>query len=138
MRTIATLEALLSATRLPGKTMLDVLSKPVFYRANGGVDKTFSLDPTEMAQLVLETEHAWQALGQVNYGPTEAEKPSVQFRRSLYVVQDLKPGDVLTCENVRAIRPGLGLPTKYLEQVLGKTVKQVVQRGTALSFDHLG
>lgn len=107
-------------------------------RADGGVDSTFSMEPAEMAQLVMETERAWQALGQVSYGPTEAEKKSIQFRRSLYVVQDLKAGDVLTRENVRAIRPGLGLPTKYLEQVLGKTVKQVVRRGTALSFDHLG
>jgi N-acetylneuraminate synthase len=107
-------------------------------RADGGVDSTFSMEPVEMAQLVVETERAWQALGQVSYGPTEAEKKSLRFRRSLYVVRDLKAGDVLTRENVRAIRPGLGLPTKYLEQMLGKTVKQNVKRGTALSFDHLG
>lgn len=74
----------------------------------------------------------------MRYGPTEAEKGSIQFRRSLYVVQDLKAGDVLTKENVRAIRPGLGLPTKYLEQVLGKTVKQDVKRGTALGWKLLG
>lgn len=103
-------------------------------RADGGVDSTFSMEPTEMAQLVVETERAWQALGQVSYGPTEAEKKSIQFRRSLYVVQDLKAGDVLTHENVRAIRPGLGLPTKYLEHVLGKTVKQDVKCGTALGW----
>lgn len=107
-------------------------------RADGGVDSAFSMEPVEMAQLVVETERAWQALGQVSYGPTEAEKKSLRFRRSLYVVKDLKAGDVLTRENVRAIRPGLGLPTKYLEQMLGKTVKQDVKRGTALSFDHLG
>lgn len=106
-------------------------------RADGGVDSTFSLEPAEMAQLVVATERAWQALGQVTYGPTEAEKKSLQFRRSLYVVQDLKDGDVLTQENVRAIRPGLGLPTKHLEQVLGKTVKQDVKRGTALRWDYL-
>lgn len=103
-------------------------------RADGGVDSTFSMEPAEMAQLVAETERAWQALGQVSYGPTEAEKKSLQFRRSLYVVQDLKAGDVLTRENVRAIRPGLGLPTKFLEQVLGKLVKQDVRRGTALNW----
>ena len=85
-----------------------------------------------MAQLVVETERAWQALGQVSYGPTATEKKSIQFRRSLYIVQDLKAGDVLTRENVRAIRPGLGLPTKYLGVVLGKTVNQDVKRGTAL------
>ena len=103
-------------------------------RADGGVDSTFSMEPAEMAQLVVESERAWQALGQVSYGPTEAEKKSIQFRRSLYIVKDLKVGDVLTKENVRAIRPGLGLPTKYLDQVLCKTVKQDVARGTALSW----
>lgn len=104
-------------------------------RADGGVDSAFSMEPAEMAQLVVETERAWQALGQVRYGPTEAEKKSIQFRRSLYVVQDIKAGDALTRENVRAIRPGFGLPTKYIEIVLGKTVKRDVPRGTALRWD---
>ncbi|MEC4747771.1 pseudaminic acid synthase [Methylomicrobium sp. Wu6] len=106
-------------------------------RADGGVDSSFSMEPAEMAQLVVETERAWQALGKVSYGATEAEKKSLQFRRSLYIVKDLKAGDVLTQENVRAIRPGFGLPTKYQEQVLGKPVKQDVKRGTALNFDLL-
>lgn len=104
-------------------------------RSDGGVDCAFSMEPAEMAQLVLETERAWQALGQVSYGPTAAEKKSLQFRRSLYVVQDLKVGDILTRENVRAIRPGLGLPTKYLEVVLGRIVKRDVKRGTALGWE---
>ena len=104
-------------------------------RADGGVDSTFSMEPAEMAQLVLETERAWQALGQVSYGATEAEKKSIVFRRSLYVVQDLKAGDVLTKENVRAIRPGLGLPIKYLDVVLGKTLNQDVKRGTGLNWN---
>ncbi|MEI6333212.1 MAG: pseudaminic acid synthase [Methylococcaceae bacterium] len=107
-------------------------------RADGGVDSTFSMEPAEMEQLVLETERAWQALGKVSYGATEAEKKSIQFRRSLYVVKDLKSGDTLTRENVRAIRPGLGLPPKYFEVVLGKTMKQDVSRGTALGWDLLG
>jgi N-acetylneuraminate synthase len=106
-------------------------------RADGGVDSTFSMEPAEMAQLVVETGRAWQALGQVSYGPTEAEKKSLQYRRSLYVVQDLKAGDVLTKDNVRAIRPGLGLPPKYLDQVMGKTIKQDMKRGTALVWVHL-
>ncbi len=105
-------------------------------RRDGGVDSTFSMEPAEMAQLVVETEHAWQAIGEVSYGPTEAEKKSLQYRRTLYVVKDLKVGDVLTDDNVRAIRPGLGLPTKYLEYVLGRTVKQDVRRGTALAWEH--
>ena len=103
-------------------------------RADGGVDSAFSMEPAEMAQLVVETERAWQALGQVSYGSTEAEKKSLQYRRSLYVVNDLKAGDVLTQKNVRAIRPGLGLPTKYLEVLLGKSVKQDIKRGTALTW----
>ena len=103
-------------------------------RDEGGVDSVFSMEPAEMAQLVVETERAWQALGQVSYGATEAEKKSIVFRRSLYVVRDLNAGDVLTSENVRAIRPGLGLPTKYLAVVLGKSVSRDVVRGTALSW----
>jgi pseudaminic acid synthase len=104
-------------------------------RADGGVDSTFSMEPTEMAQLVVETERAWHALGQVSYGPIEAEKRSLQYRRSLYVVKDVKAGEVLSRENVRAIRPGFGLPTKYLEVLLGKTVKGDVKCGTALDWD---
>jgi len=107
-------------------------------RADGGVDSIFSMEPAEMAQLVVETERAWQSLGEVSYGPTEAEKKSLQFRRSLYVVKDLKVGDLLTRDNVRAIRPGLGLSTKYLDEVIGKAVKQNVERGTALHWSLLG
>ena len=106
-------------------------------RADGGVDSTFSMEPSEMAQLVVESERAWQALGRVSYGSTQAEEASRMFRRSLYVVQDMKAGEVLTRDNVRAIRPGLGLPPKYLDMVLGKTVGQIVKAGTALSWDLL-
>ena len=106
-------------------------------RADGGVDSSFSMEPAEMHQLVVETERAWQALGQVCYGATAAEEKSIVFRRSLYVVKDLQAGDTLNTENVRAIRPGLGLPTKYLDQILGKTVKHPVARGTALHWDML-
>lgn len=106
-------------------------------RADGGVDSSFSMEPAEMAQLVLETERAWQAMGHVNYGATEAEKKSIVFRRSLYIVKDMKAGDVLTNENVRAIRPGLGLATKYLDIVLGKSVREDIKRGTALSWNFL-
>ena len=104
-------------------------------RADGGVDSAFSMEPTEMAQLVAETQRAWQSLGKVSYGPTEVEKKSLQYRRSLYLVRDLKAGDMLTSENVRAIRPGLGLPTRYLDLVLGRAVKKDVNKGTGLSWD---
>ena len=107
-------------------------------RVDGGVDSTFSMEPAEMAQLVLETERAWHALGQVSYDPTEKEIKSLVFRRSLYVVKDLKAGELLTNENLRAIRPGCRLPTKYLEIILGKAVQHDVKRGTALSWELLG
>ena len=106
-------------------------------RADGGVDSAFSMETAEMAQLVVETERAWKALGHVSYGPTEDEEKFIQFRRSLYVVKDLVAGDVLTRENVRAIRPGMGLPTKYIETVLGKTVKRDVKRGEPLEWEML-
>ena len=107
-------------------------------RADGGVDSTFSLEPPEMARLVEETGRAWQALGQVSYGAQEAERKSLQFRRSLYVVTDVKAGELLTRENVRAIRPGCGLPPKHLELVLGRKVNRDVRRGTPLQWEILG
>jgi len=107
-------------------------------RADGGVDSAFSMEPEEMAQMVLETGRAWKALGQVSYGPTKAEEKSIRYRRSLYVVKDLNVGDVFTTENVRAIRPGLGLPVKYIDVVLGRKVNQVVKKGTAVGWDMVG
>jgi pseudaminic acid synthase len=104
-------------------------------RADGGVDSTFSLEPEEMRQLVLETERAWQSLGRISYGASEAEKKSMVFRRSLYVVKDMQAGEAFSAENVRAIRPGFGLPPKYLETVIGKHARTALKRGTALSWD---
>ena len=106
-------------------------------RADGGVDSSFSMEPAEMSALVVETERAWQSLGQVSYGPTEAEKKSLKFRRTLYVTVDLQPGDRLTPENLRAIRPGGGLPPKYLEVFMGQRVARAVKRGTPVGWDLL-
>jgi N-acetylneuraminate synthase len=106
-------------------------------RADGGVDSAFSLEPAELAALVTESERAWQALGTVHYGPSEREKPSMAFRRSLYVVEDLAPGDTLTPENLRAIRPGFGMAPKYYDTLLGMTVKRAVKRGTPMSWELL-
>jgi pseudaminic acid synthase len=106
-------------------------------RADGGVDSTFSLEPQELQLLTLETERAWRSLGQVSYGASAAEQGSLAFRRSLYVVQDIAEGEVLSASNVRAIRPGYGLPPKFLEQVLGMRLKKPVLRGTALTWDML-
>ncbi len=104
-------------------------------RADGGVDSAFSMEPEEMKSLVVETERAWQALGQVRYGATEREQASLKHRRSLYISQDLKAGDILTRDNVKAIRPGLGLPTKYLDQLLGRTVTNDIAKGTPLTWE---
>jgi N-acetylneuraminate synthase len=103
-------------------------------RSDGGVDSASSMEPDEMKSLVVETERAWQALGQVSYGPTEAERKSLVFRRSIYIMKDLKAGDVLTRENVQAIRPGSGLSGKYIEVMIGLRVGRAVPRGTPLEF----
>ena len=107
-------------------------------RADGGVDSSFSMEPDEMRLLVTETERAWQALGQVSYGTTAAEKKSLVFRRSLYVVEDIKSGEPFTAKNVRAIRPGFGLAPRWIDTVLGKRAKQAVKRGTPVGWDLLG
>jgi N-acetylneuraminate synthase len=106
-------------------------------RSAGGVDAAFSMEPAEMGNLVIETERAWQALGEISYGPSEAEKPSLKHRRSLYIIKDLKAGDVLSSENLRVIRPGLGLPPKYYSMIIGKKVKKDVKRGTPVDWDLL-
>jgi pseudaminic acid synthase len=107
-------------------------------RADGGVDSAFSLEPEELHALVVETERAWQSLGRVTYGPSDAEKKSLIFRRSIYIAQDLKAGDVLTPENLRCVRPGLGLAPKYYRLLLGKRVIRDVVRGTPMSWDLVG
>lgn len=107
-------------------------------RADGGVDASFSLEPNELRALVDETGRAWEALGQVNFGPTKREAGSIVHRRSLYVTEDLSAGAVLTRRNIRAIRPGKGLPPKFLDAVLGRRVVKDVPRGTPLTWDLLG
>jgi pseudaminic acid synthase len=104
-------------------------------RQDGGVDSSFSLEPEEFSQLVIETSNAWKALGNVNYGPTKQEELGLTRRRSIYIVQDAKKGDVLTKENLRCIRPGLGLPPKHLEVLIGKRFRQDVKRGTPITWD---
>ncbi|WP_061249372.1 pseudaminic acid synthase [Leptospira alstonii] len=107
-------------------------------RAEGGVDSAFSMEPAEMKSLVIETERAWQALGKITYGPTEKEKASMVFRRSLYIVEDMKEGDLISEKNVRSIRPGYGLPPKYLDMVIGKKVNCTVEKGTGLRWEMIG
>lgn len=106
-------------------------------RSDGGIDAAFSLEPPELAALVVETERAWQSIGSIQYGPLEAERKSLVFRRSLYVVEDLQAGDVLTTASLRAIRPGLGLPPKYLSELLGRRLAKAVRKGTPMSWSLL-
>ncbi|MDZ5606286.1 pseudaminic acid synthase [Bacillus pseudomycoides] len=104
-------------------------------RADGGVDSAFSMEADELNSLVIETERAWKSLGKIYYGPTDMEKNSLKFRRSLYVAQDMKAGDLLTTENIKAIRPGYGLAPKYLPILLGKKAKKDVVKGTPVNWD---
>lgn len=106
-------------------------------RADDTVDAAFSLEPHELAQLVIESRRAWEAIGEVHYGPTDAERGSLRLRRSLYIVEDIGVGEELTRENVRSIRPGYGLPPGRFNDVLGLRVARDVARGTPLSWELL-
>ena len=106
-------------------------------RADGGVDSAFSLEPSEMGQLVVETERAFDALGEVSYGPTVEEEKSLIFRRSIYICKDVSENDVLTEDNIKIIRPGLGLAPKYYESLLGRRVNKSLSRGDALSWEYI-
>lgn len=104
-------------------------------RNGGGADDSFSLEPMELAQLCKDTRIAWSSLGKVNYERTEAEKGNVKFRRSLYVVKDIKLGEEFTQTNVKSIRPGFGIPPKYFTEVLGAKAKCAIKKGTPLKFE---
>lgn len=107
-------------------------------RSDGGVDSGFSLEPDELRQLVDEADRAWQSLGGVSFGYSAAEAGSLVFRRSVYVVRDIPEGEVLSAENLRCIRPGLGLPPKFYETLLGRRINKAVRKGTPMSWDLLG
>lgn len=107
-------------------------------RADGGVDSAFSLEPEELAALVTETKRAWQALGRVQLDTQKTEEKSKQFRRSIYVVDDVAAGEQLNETNVRVIRPGDGLHPRYFEAVLGMTAGKALKRGTPLRMEYLG
>lgn len=106
-------------------------------RADGGVDSAFSLEPEEMRNLAVECERAWQSLGEVSYGATAEEKASLQYRRSLYVAEDMNSGDIFTEKNLRRVRPGFGLPCKFYEELLGKKINTDVNKGTPVTWDLL-
>jgi pseudaminic acid synthase len=104
-------------------------------RTEGGVDGAFSIEPAELEMLVRESENVWRCLGDIHYGLTDNEKRSLKFRRSLYVVRDMKAGEIFTKDNLRAIRPGYGLSPKHYEVLLGKQVKRDVSIGTPVVWD---
>lgn len=104
-------------------------------RNGGGADDSFSLEPDELRMLCEDAKTAWKAIGNVNYERTEAEKGNAKFRRSLYAVDNIEKGELLTSNNIRSIRPGFGLPPKYYNSVIGKKAKGTICKGTALTFE---
>lgn len=101
-------------------------------------DASFSLEPKELKQLVEDIRAAERAMGVIAYGPTEEEKSSIVFRKSIFAVRDIKKGETLTNENIRVIRPGYGLKPKYYENILGQRALTDISRGTPLSFTMIG
>ena len=107
-------------------------------RSDGGVDSVFSMEPEEMKILVEESIRAWEALGHTQYGPTENERKSIKFRRSLYIAEDMNNGDLFTSENLRVVRPGYGLCPKYYEILLSKKINQSAKKGDPVTWDLIG
>lgn len=106
-------------------------------RSGGGPDDSFSLEPSELKQLCDGARTAWESMGTVDYGRKSSEQGNVQFRRSLYFVKDLKTGDTITHDAVRSVRPGFGLPPKFMEQIIGQSVNQDVVFGSPVKWDVL-
>ncbi len=107
-------------------------------RADGGPDAAFSLEPQELRQLCESCRTTWQALGQIDYTRKPSEEGNAAFRRSLYIVEDIAAGAPFTGKNLRAIRPGFGLAPKHLKELLGKTAKEDIKRGTPMSWELVG
>ena len=105
-------------------------------RADGGVDSAFSLEPAELNALVVETERVFQAMGGIQLDTQKVEEKSRQFKRSIYVAQDIAAGEELTRKNVRVIRPGDGLAPKFYEELIGKKAQQALSKGTPLKMEH--
>ncbi|MEZ3478638.1 MAG: pseudaminic acid synthase [Lachnospiraceae bacterium] len=106
-------------------------------RAVKNPDAVFSMEPQEFRQMVEQVREVEQAMGTVCYGITSQEESNACFRRSLFVVQDIAAGEMLTPENIRSIRPAYGLKPKHYQEVLGRTAKRALKRGTPLSFEDL-
>lgn len=106
-------------------------------RADGAVDAAFSLEPAELAALVTESERAWRALGEPVIACAKGERASLAYRRSLYIAEDVTAGEVLSASNVRAVRPGFGLPPDCLDRVIGRRAKRPLLKGEPLAWDLL-
>jgi len=104
-------------------------------RADKGPDSEFSLEPDELRKICIETKDAWSALGRSGYERKAAEEANIKFRRSIYIVEDMKKGDVFTEKNIRRIRPGFGLAPKFFDEVMGKKITHDAQRGTPLTWE---
>lgn len=109
----------------------------VLDRNAGGVDADFSLEPAELASLVAETKRAWQAMGSITYGGSAQEEKSKQYRRSIYVSEDIKQGQIVSPQNLKIVRPAFGLQPKYWEQILGRKAQSDLPKGTPLKWEHL-
>lgn len=109
----------------------------ILNRDDGGPDSGFSIEPHELESLCKAAQEAWCAIGKVSYARKSAEAANNVFRRSIYFVNDLKAGHVITSSDIRRIRPGYGLPPKYFKDLVGKTLASDVRRGTATTWDHL-
>lgn len=107
-------------------------------RAIDNPDASFSMNPAEFAQMVKDVRQAEKAIGHVKYGVTEQEKSNIGFRRSIFCVEDIKKGEILTEKNIRIIRPGYGLPPKFYPGVLGQAALLDIKRGTPLQFEFIG
>lgn len=106
-------------------------------RAGGGPDDSFSIEPPELAALCRDARSAWDALGAVDYGRKSSEQGNVKFRRSLYFTKDMKVGEEVTQESVRSVRPGYGLPPRFLPQVIGRKVKVRISAATPVSWSDI-
>ena len=106
-------------------------------RAIGGPDASFSMNEAEFTALVQGVREAEKAIGVVDYELTEKQAKGRDFSRSLYIAEDVKAGEVFTEKNIRSVRPGFGLHPKYYHQVLGKTAKVAVEKGTRFSLDFI-
>ena len=106
-------------------------------RSIGGPDASFSMNEKEFTEMVIAIRQAETAIGKVNYNLTIKQKKGRDFARSLYVVQDIKKGEILTTKNVRSIRPGFGMHPKYYNKIIGKKVRFDIERGTALNSNQI-